>query len=165
MPLREDPTNPYRQLMFDMDDFAQQQLRGAVSPAQVADVVVAAATARRPRPRYFVPFSARVQSGAFGLLPTALSDRALKLVYKLVGTTKLKGRSEVIDWEFGKVYNRAWARYIAWARVRLEEGTVRVRARVDDAGTTINMAQITASDQFDPNRFHMDNGHLESSRS
>ena len=81
--LREDETNPYRQLMFDMDDFAKAQLKRAVAPSEVGDLVVAVATATRPRARYFVPFSARLAEGLFRNLPTRLSDKALIRMYKL----------------------------------------------------------------------------------
>jgi hypothetical protein len=46
-------------------------------------VVVLAATAARPRARYFVPFSARLQSGVMRALPVRLRDRILARVYKL----------------------------------------------------------------------------------
>jgi NAD(P)-dependent dehydrogenase (short-subunit alcohol dehydrogenase family) len=81
--LRDDPRNPYRQLMFDLDAFATARLETALAPAQVARVVVAAATAARPRARYFVPFSARLQSGFMRSLPVRWRDRLLARVYKL----------------------------------------------------------------------------------
>ena len=81
--LREDPANPYRQLMFDLDAFASARLERALAPADVARVVVAAATARRPRARYFVPFSARLQSGFMRALPVRWRDRLLARVYRL----------------------------------------------------------------------------------
>jgi len=81
--LRDDPANPYRQLMFDLDAFATAQLETALAPADVARVVVAAATAARPRARYFVPFSARIQSGFLRSLPVRWRDRILARVYKL----------------------------------------------------------------------------------
>ena len=83
MRLREDPANPYRQLMLDLDEFALAQLERALSPADVGRVVVLAATAARPRARYFVPFSARLQSGVMRALPVRLRDRILARVYKL----------------------------------------------------------------------------------
>ncbi len=81
--LRDDPRNPYRQLMFDLDAFATARLETALAPAEVARVVVAAATAARPRARYFVPFSARLQSGFMRSLPVRWRDRLLARVYKL----------------------------------------------------------------------------------
>jgi short-subunit dehydrogenase len=81
--LREDPANPYRQLMFDLDAFATARLETALAPADVARVVVAAATSPRPRARYYVPFSARLQSGFMRSLPVRWRDRLLARVYKL----------------------------------------------------------------------------------
>jgi short-subunit dehydrogenase len=81
--LRADPANPYRQLMFDLDAFATARLETALAPADVARVVVAAATATRPRARYFVPFSARLQSGFMRSLPVRWRERLLARVYKL----------------------------------------------------------------------------------
>ena len=69
--LRNDETNPYRQLMHDLGDFADGQLENAITPAEVAEVVVAAAGARRPRARYFVPLSARVQSSVMNSMPAS----------------------------------------------------------------------------------------------
>jgi short-subunit dehydrogenase len=83
MRLRDDPANPYRQLMLDLDAFATAQLETALTPADVARVVVAAATARRPRARYFVPLSARLQSGVMRALPVRWRDWILARVYKL----------------------------------------------------------------------------------
>jgi NAD(P)-dependent dehydrogenase (short-subunit alcohol dehydrogenase family) len=82
-PLRNDLANPYRQLMFDLDDFATKQLRSALSPDDVAKVVVVAATAARPRERYYVPFSARLQSSLLRALPERVLDRLLIRLYKL----------------------------------------------------------------------------------
>ena len=46
--LRDDPSNPYRQLMADLDDFANDQLKSAVPPEDVGKAVVKAATVRLP---------------------------------------------------------------------------------------------------------------------
>jgi short-subunit dehydrogenase len=81
--LRDDPRNPYRQLMLDLDEFATAQLARALRPEDVGRVVVAAATARRPRATYFVPFSARLQSAVMSALPVRWRDRILARVYKL----------------------------------------------------------------------------------
>lgn len=82
-PLREDPTNPYRQTMFDLDELAKQNLKSAISSRDVAEVVLRAATAKRPRRRYITPFSARLQIMLFGMLPASLVDAILMRVYKL----------------------------------------------------------------------------------
>lgn len=81
--LRNDPANPYRQLMIDLDDFATAQLKRALRPEDVGRVVVEAATAKRPQARYHVPFSARLQRGALGGMPIRLRDRILQRVYKM----------------------------------------------------------------------------------
>ena len=81
--LRADENNPYRQRMFDMDEFAKGQLERAITPAQVADVVVRAATARRLRSRYYAPFGARVQATLLGAMPAGLLERILRSLYKV----------------------------------------------------------------------------------
>ncbi|MDH3200437.1 MAG: SDR family NAD(P)-dependent oxidoreductase [Myxococcales bacterium] len=80
--LRDDPDNPYRQLMADLDDFANEQLKSAVSPEQVGEVVVKAATAATPKTRYFVPRAARTTVRMFGMMPDRLADRILLKMYK-----------------------------------------------------------------------------------
>ncbi len=80
---RDDPKNPYRKMFFDIDDFANKYLEKALSPDAVADVVALAATARRPRRRYYAPASAALQSGVFSLLPETLLDRILLKLYKI----------------------------------------------------------------------------------
>ncbi len=80
--LRRDPDNPYRDLMAHLDDFATEQVKSAVAPEEVADVVLKAATAPRPRARYYVPFSARIAAGAFGLMPDRLAEHILRRMYK-----------------------------------------------------------------------------------
>jgi short-subunit dehydrogenase len=81
--LRDDPNNPYLQSMFDLDELAKKNLRNSISPDQVARVVLRAATARRPKRRYYTPFSARLQVGLLGLLPAPVRDAILLRVYKL----------------------------------------------------------------------------------
>jgi NAD(P)-dependent dehydrogenase (short-subunit alcohol dehydrogenase family) len=80
--LRDDPNNPYQKLMSDLDDFAQDQLKSAISPEEVGKAVVKAATAASPKTRYFVPKSARTAARIFGALPDHLSDRLLLKMYK-----------------------------------------------------------------------------------
>jgi NAD(P)-dependent dehydrogenase (short-subunit alcohol dehydrogenase family) len=81
--LRQDPDNPYRKTFFDLDELAQKNLRNALSPADVARVVVRAATARRPKARYYAPFSAMLQSRLLGLLPARALDGLLARVYRI----------------------------------------------------------------------------------
>ena len=80
--LRHDPSNPYRQLMEDLDAFATEQLKSAVSPEEVGKAVVRAATAQSPKARYFVPKSARTAARMFGALPDLVADRLLLKMYK-----------------------------------------------------------------------------------
>lgn len=80
--LRDDPRNPYQQLMTDLDDFATEQLKSAVPPEDVGEAVVKAATADSPKTRYFVPSSARTAARMFGTLPDNFADRLLLKMYK-----------------------------------------------------------------------------------
>jgi NAD(P)-dependent dehydrogenase (short-subunit alcohol dehydrogenase family) len=80
--LRADPSNPYRQVMFDLDDFAKAQLRRAIAPEAVGAVVAKAATARRPHEVYYAPRSAWLQKVALGALPERWADRVLERVYR-----------------------------------------------------------------------------------
>ena len=83
--LRDDPGNPYRSLMFELDAFATTQLRRALPPRAVGKVVVRAATARRAREQYFVPRSARLQQAFMRALPERWCDGLLRRVYKIAG--------------------------------------------------------------------------------
>lgn len=88
--LRSDPNNPYRQTMFDLDELAMKNLENPLMPEDVAKVIVEAATARRPKPRYYVPRSALLQKIFLGMLPARGLDALLRRVYKL---PRAKGRS------------------------------------------------------------------------
>lgn len=80
--LRDDPDNPYRQLMLNLDDFANEQLKSAVSPEEVGKVVAEAATSAKPKTRYFVPKGAKTTARMFRMLPDRLVDRLLSRMYK-----------------------------------------------------------------------------------
>jgi NAD(P)-dependent dehydrogenase (short-subunit alcohol dehydrogenase family) len=80
--LRDDPANPYQQLMHDMDEFASKQLEDAVPPEEVGKVVVKAATADKPKTRYFVPKGAKNAARMFRMMPDRLADRLLLKIYK-----------------------------------------------------------------------------------
>ena len=80
--LRDDPSNPYRQLMADLDDFANDQLKSAVPPEDVGKAVLKAATVDSPKTRYFVPKSARTATRMFGMMPDRFADRILLKMYK-----------------------------------------------------------------------------------
>ena len=81
--LREDLNNPYRQTMFDLDELAMKNLEHSLSPDDVAKVIVKAATARRPKPRYYTPRSTLIQKVLLGMLPARGLDAILSRVYKL----------------------------------------------------------------------------------
>ncbi len=81
--LREDPTNPYRQTMFDLDELAKDNLKNPLSPDDVAKVIVRAAEARRPKERYYAPFSAHLQALMMHLMPSRMKDAVLKRVYSI----------------------------------------------------------------------------------
>jgi NAD(P)-dependent dehydrogenase (short-subunit alcohol dehydrogenase family) len=80
--LRDDPDNPYQKLMADLDDFANEQLKSAIPPEDVAKAVLKAATADKPKTRYFVPKGGRTSVRMFGSLPDRLADRLLLKMYK-----------------------------------------------------------------------------------
>lgn len=81
--LRADPNNPYRQTMFDLDELASQNLENPLTPDDVAKVIVEAATARRPKPRYYIPRSALLQKVFLGMLTARGLEALLRRVYKL----------------------------------------------------------------------------------
>ena len=80
--LREDPDNLYRDLMENLDEFAQQQLESAIAPEDVAEVILKAATANDPKPRYFAPRSAGRAARMFAMMPNKLAERILLGMYK-----------------------------------------------------------------------------------
>jgi short-subunit dehydrogenase len=84
--LREDPNNPYRQTMFDLDELALKNLEHPLSPDDVAKVIVRAATDRRPKARYYTPRSTLLQKVFLGMLPARGLDAILRRVYKLPRT-------------------------------------------------------------------------------
>ena len=81
--LRNDPDNVYRQLFFDLDELAKKNLESALAPEALGELIARAATARRPRLRYFAPRSAGFQSRFLGLLPESWTHAILSRVYGL----------------------------------------------------------------------------------
>ena len=81
--LRDDESNPYRKTMFDLDELAKKNLKKALSPDDVARIILKAATARRPKERYYAPLSTKLQCVLLGMLPSRLLDLILLRVYKL----------------------------------------------------------------------------------
>jgi NAD(P)-dependent dehydrogenase (short-subunit alcohol dehydrogenase family) len=80
--LRDDPNNPYRELMDHLDAFTQDQLKSAIAPEQVARVIFKAATAESPKPRYFAPASAGTAARMFAMMPYKLAEHILQRMYK-----------------------------------------------------------------------------------
>jgi NAD(P)-dependent dehydrogenase (short-subunit alcohol dehydrogenase family) len=78
---RDAPGNPYKKWMDNLDDFAASQTSQAISPDVVAKVIFNAATAAKPKHRYFVPFTATIAAFIFGLLPSTLADKLLLKMY------------------------------------------------------------------------------------
>ena len=79
--LRNDPTNPYREQMFKLDDLAKKNLENPLTPDDIAKIILHAATARRPKERYYAPLSALLQSVFLGMLPARWLDWILMRVY------------------------------------------------------------------------------------
>ncbi len=79
--LREDETNPYRQTMFDLDDFARSQLKSAIPPEAVAEQVVRAATDAKPNTRYYAPAGSRLPRALLSAMPDRLADWILLRTY------------------------------------------------------------------------------------
>lgn len=86
--LRADTTNPYRKMMIDLDEFAAASTKNALPPEVIGRLVVEAATAKRPKPRYYAPFAARLQSGFLSLLPESWVHRLLLRIYKIEAKTR-----------------------------------------------------------------------------
>ena len=70
-------------VFFDLDDFAKKGLETALPPSAIGEVIARAATAKRPRFRYYAPFSARLQSRFMGLIPESWANAILMRVYKI----------------------------------------------------------------------------------
>ena len=67
-----------------VDEAAASEAAAAIGEAAAAiREALVKATARRPRARYFVPFSARLQSSFLGALPERVLDRILLKLYKV----------------------------------------------------------------------------------
>ncbi len=80
--LRNDPSNPYRGLMQHLDQFTTEQLESAISPQDVAEIILKAATAKTPKARYFAPQSAKTAVRMFSMMPNKLAERILRKMYK-----------------------------------------------------------------------------------
>lgn len=80
--LREDPNNPYRELMEHLDAFAREQLKSAISPEEVGALIVQIATSKHLKARYFSPRSAGTAARMFALMPQKMAERILQKMYK-----------------------------------------------------------------------------------
>jgi short-subunit dehydrogenase len=80
--MREDPSNPYRELGDNLERFAREQLESAISPEDVAEVIWKAATVASPKPSYFAPRSAGTATRMFAMMPNKLAERILRGMYK-----------------------------------------------------------------------------------
>lgn len=81
--LRDDLNNPYRKMMFDLDDLATKNLANPLSPEAVAQIIADAATKENPKARYYTPLSAMLQSFFLSMLPAKWLDAIMTRVYKL----------------------------------------------------------------------------------
>ncbi len=82
--LRNDPSNPYQRLMTGLDAFATEQLNGKpTTPQEVANAVLHAATANKPKEYYYLPLSSKIMSVILALLSPAKRDWLLDQVYGL----------------------------------------------------------------------------------
>jgi NAD(P)-dependent dehydrogenase (short-subunit alcohol dehydrogenase family) len=79
--LRDDPSNPYRELMDHLDAFTKQQLESAIAPQEVGALIVRIASSRRPKARYFAPRAAGTAARMFALMPDRLAERILQRMY------------------------------------------------------------------------------------
>jgi NAD(P)-dependent dehydrogenase (short-subunit alcohol dehydrogenase family) len=80
--VRNDPSNPYRELIHGIEEFTHKQLESAIPPTEVAEVIWKAATVANPKPRYFAPPAVRTAARIFALMPASLAERILKGMYK-----------------------------------------------------------------------------------
>ncbi len=79
--LRNDPNNPYLSLMETMDEFAQDQLKNAATPEDVAEAVILAATCEKPKRNYYVPFSSKIAGYMAHVLPQHWTDWLITKLY------------------------------------------------------------------------------------
>ena len=70
-----DDSNPYRNMLYRGAELAEETIRKVGKPPKViADCILHAATAKRPKPRYFQPIDAKIQAFVLGrMIPVRLS--------------------------------------------------------------------------------------------
>ena len=82
--LRNDPDNPYQRLMNKLDEFASSQLNNKPTPPQkVAEAVLDAAIADKPREYYYLPLSSKIMAAILANLSPGGRDWLLDRVYGL----------------------------------------------------------------------------------
>jgi len=79
---REDPDNPYREVLQSAEAFVEDQLQSAIPPEAVAEVIWKAATTATPKARYFAPRSAGTSARMFAMMPSKFAERILQGMYK-----------------------------------------------------------------------------------
>lgn len=79
--IRHADDNPYKKWIDALEEFSFSQASKAISPDVVAKTIFIAATANKPKHRYFVPFSSKIAVVLFGILPSRLVDRILLKMY------------------------------------------------------------------------------------
>jgi short-subunit dehydrogenase len=92
--------SPYAPVLATADKFKKQFESQAVGPEVTTNAIVHAATARRPRVRYVVPFSASIMLAVLSWFPTRLTDAIFRAI---AGLTKkqLAGRPSSTTHEAG----------------------------------------------------------------
>lgn len=87
------PIEPYAAARALPARYFQEQIEQGVDPAQVARVVVEAATAAHPDLRYFPDSFARLMHFARGVLPSGWFDFALRTYFRLDESPRRAGRN------------------------------------------------------------------------
>jgi NAD(P)-dependent dehydrogenase (short-subunit alcohol dehydrogenase family) len=78
---REDPDNPYREVLRSAEAFVEDQLQSAIPAEAVAEVIWKAATTPTPKARYFAPRSAGTSARMFAMMPSKFAERILQGMY------------------------------------------------------------------------------------
>ena len=82
-PHKDDSESPYGKLFENQDEIAAEFLQHAATPEEVAEVIVKAATAARPKSRYAVTRIAKLTMLSLRLLPRSALDKAFKRQFRL----------------------------------------------------------------------------------
>ncbi|MEE8105055.1 MAG: SDR family NAD(P)-dependent oxidoreductase [Planctomycetota bacterium] len=82
-PHKDDAESPYGELFENQDEIEAEFLQHAAAPEEVAEVIVKAATAARPKSRYAVTKIAKLTMLSLRLLPRSALDKAFKRQFRL----------------------------------------------------------------------------------